>query len=204
MSEIPDGLHYTVEHEWIRIEEDGTITLGITDHAQDALTDIVYVELPDVGESFAVNAEFSVVESVKSASPIFIPFSGTVVAVNEKLDDTPELVNESPYGEGWITKFSKDFINHKQLKSQKLNGTNKRLVGLELIEKGIARKDYPILNKNGDKIGIVTSGTMSPTLEKAIALAYVLSEYKKLGTEVFVNIRNKRIKAVVTSLPFVK
>ena len=78
------------------------------------------------------------------------------------------------------------------------------MVGLELVERGIARKDYPILNNNGDEIGIVTSGTMSPTLEKAIALAYVSSEYKKLGSVVFVSVRNKRIKAIVTSLPFVK
>lgn len=117
------------------------------------------------------------------------------------LNDTTSPIEA---GLGWITKFSKNFINHEQLKLQKLNGTNKKLVGLELIDKGIARKDYLILNNKGEKIGIVTSGTMSPTLEKAIALAYILSEYKKLGTEVFVSIRNKRIKAVVTSLPFVE
>ena len=108
MSVIPDDLRYTEEHEWVRVEEDGSITLGITDYAQDALTDIVYVELPEVGDGFAAGDEFSVLESVKSASPIFIPFAGTVVAVNEKLDDAPEMVNDSPYVDGWIARFSPD------------------------------------------------------------------------------------------------
>ena len=78
------------------------------------------------------------------------------------------------------------------------------MVGIELIEKGVARKDYSVLNKNGDVIGKVTSGTMSPTLQKSIALAYVLSDYKELGSVVFIGIRNKQIKAIITSLPFVK
>lgn len=108
MSDIPDHLRYTAEHEWARLEEDGSITLGITDHAQDALTDIVYVELPEVGDGFAAGEEFSVVESVKTASPIFLPFAGTVVAVNQELDDAPELVNDSPYIDGWIARFSTD------------------------------------------------------------------------------------------------
>ena len=101
MSEVPEDMYYTKEHEWIRVEGD-EIVIGITDHAQNALTDIVYVELPDVGEELGDMEEFAIVESVKSASPIFAPLAGKVTAVNEELDDTPELLNEEPYGTGWI------------------------------------------------------------------------------------------------------
>ena len=101
MSEVPENMYYTKEHEWIRVEGD-EIVIGITDHAQNALTDIVYVELPDVGEELEDMEEFAIVESVKSASPIFAPLAGQVTAVNEELDDTPELLNEAPYGTGWI------------------------------------------------------------------------------------------------------
>ena len=101
MSEVPEDMYYTKEHEWIRVEGD-EVVIGITDHAQNALTDIVYVELPDTGEELEDMEEFAIVESVKSASPIFAPLAGQVTAVNEELDDTPELINESPYGAGWI------------------------------------------------------------------------------------------------------
>ncbi len=101
MSEVPEDMYYTKEHEWIRVEGD-EIVIGITDHAQNALTDIVYVELPNVGEELEDMEEFAIVESVKSASPIFAPLAGQVTAVNEELDDTPELLNEAPYGTGWI------------------------------------------------------------------------------------------------------
>ena len=101
MSEVPEGMYYTKEHEWIRVEGD-EVVIGITDHAQNALTDIVYVELPDEGEELEDMEEFAIVESVKSASPIFAPLAGQVTAVNEELDDSPELLNESPYGAGWI------------------------------------------------------------------------------------------------------
>ncbi len=101
MSEVPEDMYYTKEHEWIRVEGD-EVVIGITDHAQNALTDIVYVELPDEGEELEDMEEFAIVESVKSASPIFAPLAGQVTAVNEELDDTPELLNESPYGAGWI------------------------------------------------------------------------------------------------------
>ena len=101
MSEVPDGLYYTKEHEWIRVEGD-EVVIGITDHAQDALTDIVYIELPEVGETCEDMGEFAVVESVKSASPIFAPLAGEITAVNDELDDTPELMNQEPYGAGWI------------------------------------------------------------------------------------------------------
>jgi len=101
MSEVPEDMYYTKEHEWIRVEGD-EVVIGITDYAQNALTDIVYVELPDEGEELGDMEEFAIVESVKSASPIFAPLAGQVTAVNEELDDTPELLNEVPYGAGWI------------------------------------------------------------------------------------------------------
>ncbi|GIQ98081.1 MAG: glycine cleavage system H protein [Candidatus Poseidoniales archaeon] len=105
MSEVPEGLYYTKEHEWLRVEGD-TVTIGITDHAQDALTDIVYIELPESGMAVDDMGEFAVVESVKSASPIFAPLAGEITAVNEELEDTPELMNTSPYGDGWIVKMT--------------------------------------------------------------------------------------------------
>tara|TARA_B100001093_G_scaffold68951_1_gene59220 strand:+ start:19953 stop:20363 length:411 start_codon:yes stop_codon:yes gene_type:complete len=103
MSQIPEGQYYTKEHEWIRVDGDEVI-IGITDHAQDALTDIVYIELPAEGESIEEMGEFAIVESVKSASPIFAPLAGEITAVNDALEDTPELMNSDPYGDGWIVK----------------------------------------------------------------------------------------------------
>ena len=111
MSEIPEGLYYTSEHEWVKVENDGSVTVGISDHAQNALTDIVYVELPEEGEKFESNDEFTIVESVKSASPVFLPFSGTVISTNLDLEDAPELMNNSPYVEGWIAKFKIDDLD---------------------------------------------------------------------------------------------
>lgn len=107
MSDVPDGLFYTKEHEWIRVDGD-EVVIGITDHAQNALTDIVYIELPEVGETCEDMGEFAIVESVKSASPIFAPLAGEITAVNEDLEDTPELMNEDPYGQGWIIRMRLD------------------------------------------------------------------------------------------------
>ncbi len=107
-------------------------------------------------------------------------------------------------GLGWITKFSKEFINSENLKKQKEEGVKRKLVGIELLEKGIARKDYSIVDELGNKIGVVTSGTMSPTLNKAIAMAYVSSEQKDIGNEIYIKVRKKLIKSKVVSLPFVK
>lgn len=107
MSQVPDGLYYTKEHEWIRVEDD-SVVIGITDHAQNALTDIVYIELPESGQNFEEMGEFAIVESVKSASPIFAPLSGAIMEVNEALEDSPELMNEDPYGEGWIVRMKLD------------------------------------------------------------------------------------------------
>lgn len=107
-------------------------------------------------------------------------------------------------GLGWITKFSKEFINSENLKKQKEEGVKRKLVGVELLDKGIARKDYSLVDELGNEIGVVTSGTMSPTLNKAIAMAYVDSNHKDIGNEVYIKIRKKLIKAKVVSLPFVK
>lgn len=108
MSNIPADLKYVASHEWLRQEEDGTITVGITHHAQDLLGDIVYVELPEVGEHVEVDAEIAVVESVKAASDVYAPIAGKILAVNEALVDAPETINEDPYGEGWFFKIEPD------------------------------------------------------------------------------------------------
>ncbi len=104
MSELPGDLMYTSEHEWLRREDDGGITIGITDHAQLALGDLVYVELPEVGQELDTGGDMAVVESVKAASDVYAPISGTVVEVNEGLGDDPEKINADPYGDGWIVK----------------------------------------------------------------------------------------------------
>ncbi len=102
----PDDRRYTKEHEWALDNDDGTITMGITDHAQHLLTDIVYVELPDIGKKVKQMDPVTVIESVKSVSDIYSPVSGEVVAVNDILQDKPELVNEDAFGEGWIVKIA--------------------------------------------------------------------------------------------------
>ena len=104
MSNIPADLRYAASHEWTRQEADGTVTIGITDHAQDLLGDVVFVELPDVGRTVSAGEECAVVESVKAASDIYAPVSGEVVAVNEALSDGPELVNSEPYEGAWFFK----------------------------------------------------------------------------------------------------
>ncbi len=108
---------YTREHEWLRREDDGGVTIGITDHAQSALGDLVYVELPEVGRELDVGGDMAVVESVKAASDVFAPISGTVVGVNEALGDDPEKINADPYGDGWIIKLklSGEFDNGELL-----------------------------------------------------------------------------------------
>ena len=101
---IPANLLYTSTHEWLRDEGDGTYTIGITDHAQHALGDIVYVELPEVGQSFEAEEDFGVVESVKAASDLYMPVDAKIVATNESLEDSPELVNSAPYQDGWLVR----------------------------------------------------------------------------------------------------
>ena len=104
MSQTPEELKYASSHEWARLEEDGTVTVGITDHAQEALGDVVFVEVPEVGASIAAGDEAGVVESVKAASDIYAPIGGEVIAVNEQLEDEPETVNSDPYNDVWFFK----------------------------------------------------------------------------------------------------
>jgi len=119
-------------------------------------------------------------------------------------NDINDTTSPIEAGLGWITKFTKEFINHEQLKAQKEGSATRKLVGIQLVDKGIARKDYPIVDSDGNEIGIVTSGTMSPTLNKAIAMAYVPKELSKVGSEVYIQVRKKQLKAEVVALPFVK
>ncbi|MXZ33519.1 MAG: glycine cleavage system protein GcvH [Gammaproteobacteria bacterium] len=102
MSNIPDDFHYTSTHEWVKVDENGVATVGISDHAQEALGDIVFVELPEPGTEIEARAETAVVESVKAASDIYSPVSGEITQVNEALIDNPQLVNTAPYDDGWI------------------------------------------------------------------------------------------------------
>lgn len=104
MSDIPDDLKYTKTHEWVRVETDGTVTIGITHYAQEALGDLVFVELPEIGQEVEIEEQCAVVESVKAASDIYSPIAGEVIKVNTALADKPELVNSSPYEDGWLFK----------------------------------------------------------------------------------------------------
>lgn len=104
MSQVPDALYFTKDHEWVELHEDGTATVGITDYAQESLGDITFVEFPKPGEAFATGDTFGVVESVKAASDLFMPLSGEVLEVNESVDSEPELLNQDPYKAGWLLK----------------------------------------------------------------------------------------------------
>ncbi|WP_100656545.1 glycine cleavage system protein GcvH [Alteromonas flava] len=108
MSNIPKELRYTATHEWVRPEGDGVFTVGITEHAQDLLGDMVFVELPDVGDQVSTGDDIVVAESVKAASDVYAPISGEIIAVNEDLEDSPELVNSDPFGDGWMFKIKAD------------------------------------------------------------------------------------------------
>ena len=104
MSNIPSDLRYASSHEWVRPEGDGVYTISITEHAQELLGDMVFVELPDVGDQISAGDDVAVAESVKAASDVYAPITGEVLAVNEDLEDSPELVNSDPYGDGWMFK----------------------------------------------------------------------------------------------------
>ena len=104
MSELPGDLLYTNDHEWLRRESDGSVTVGITEHAANALGDLVYVELPEVGQDVDAGGEMAVVESVKAASDVYAPVAGSITGVNEDLADDPEKINADPYGDGWIVR----------------------------------------------------------------------------------------------------
>ena len=111
MSELRAELKYLSSHEWARLEDDGTVTVGITDHAQEELGDVVFVEMPEVGTTVNAGEEAGVVESVKAASDIFSPVSGEVIEINEALEDAPETVNSSPYDDGWFFKVKPSSID---------------------------------------------------------------------------------------------
>ena len=111
MSEIPGDLKFRPSHEWVRVEEDGSATVGISDHAQDQLGDIVFVELPETGRQISVEDKIAIVESVKAASDVYSPISGEIIEINELLNDAPETVNESPYTDGWFFKIQPENID---------------------------------------------------------------------------------------------
>jgi glycine cleavage system H protein len=115
MSELPGDLLYTNDHEWLRREGDGNVTVGITEHAATALGDLVYVELPEVGQDLEAGGEMAVVESVKAASDVYAPIDGSVTEVNEALADDPEKINADPYGDGWIVRMKVDAIDEDAL-----------------------------------------------------------------------------------------
>jgi len=104
MSDLPEDLLYTKDHEWVRKHDDGSVTVGITDYAQESLGDITFVEFPEAGDRFEAGDSFGVVESVKAASDLYMPVGGEVVEANEEVDEAPELVNQDPYGKGWLLK----------------------------------------------------------------------------------------------------
>jgi len=108
MTELPGDLLYTSDHEWLRREDDGTVTIGITEHAAEALGDLVYVELPEVDQAVESAGEMAVVESVKAASDVYAPIAGIITAVNEDLADDPEKINNDPYEDGWIVRMRPD------------------------------------------------------------------------------------------------
>ena len=119
-------------------------------------------------------------------------------------NDINDTTSPLEAGLGWITKFTKDFVNSDNLKKQKEEGITKKLVGFELIDRGIPRHDYEIVDADGNNIGIVTSGTMSPSLNKAIGMGYVTKENSSIDSEIYISIRNKNIKAKVVKTPFYK
>lgn len=115
MKSLPPDLKYTKTHEWVKTEPDGSITVGITEHAQGLLGDMVYVELPEYNREFAQAAEMAVLESVKAAADVYAPVSGKIIETNNKLHNQPDLINKDPYGEGWLCKL--DIINQDELKN---------------------------------------------------------------------------------------
>ena len=131
MSNIPDDLHYTKTHEWVKQDADGTVTVGVSDHAQNLLGDMVFIELPDVGAEYNTGDDCAVVESVKAASDVYCPVCGEIIEVNEGLVDAPEMVNQDPYGDGWLFKLKpndagevEDLLNaeaYKELAEEEAN-----------------------------------------------------------------------------------
>ena len=108
MSELPEDLKYTQTHEWVRLQEDGSAVIGITDHAQQSLGELVFVELPETGRAMQSGEQLAVVESVKAASDVYSPLAGKVLEANAALEDAPELVNSQPYADGWLVRIQLD------------------------------------------------------------------------------------------------
>jgi glycine cleavage system H protein len=106
MSEVPENLRYSTDHDWVRLEDDGSVVIGITDHAQESLGELVYVEVPEAGQSFQRGDACAVVESVKAASDVNAPVSGELAAINPALEESPDLVNQDPYDEGWLIRLT--------------------------------------------------------------------------------------------------
>lgn len=162
----------------------------------------LYVENKDIQKVwdalFEAGAEFGIKPIGLAARDTLRLEMGFALYGNDINDTTSPL----EAGLGWITKFAKDFVNSDNLKQQKEAGVQKKLVGFEMIDRGIPRHDYPIVSESGEQIGIVTSGTMSPTLKKAIGLGYVPTESAAIGSEIFIDIRNQKIKAKVVKYPF--
>ena len=115
MSELPGDLLFTKDHEWLRREDDGSVSIGITGHAATSLGDLVYVELPEVGQDVEEGGEMAVVESVKAASDVYAPIAGSIAAVNDDLADDPEKINADPYGDGWIVRMTVDSLDESAL-----------------------------------------------------------------------------------------
>ena len=130
--DIPEGLFYTKEHEWVKRQPDGTALVGVTDYAQKQLHEIVYVELPEVDKDIGQTDSIGAVESVKAVSDVFAPVAGTVVEVNESLLDSPELINEDPYGKGWIAR----------IRPKDLDVDVKKLMGVEAYRKHVAEQGH--------------------------------------------------------------
>ena len=114
MAKVPNNLKFLESHEWARVEEDGTVTVGISDHAQELLGDIVFVELPEVGKEISQSSDIAIVESVKAASDVYSPLTGEVTEINEALNDNPEIINSSPYEDGWFFKIKPQDISEME------------------------------------------------------------------------------------------
>ena len=114
MAKVPSNLKFLESHEWARVEDDGTVTVGISDHAQELLGDIVFVELPEIGKEISQSSDIAIVESVKAASDVYSPLTGEIVEINESLNDNPEIINSSPYDDGWFFKIKPQDISEME------------------------------------------------------------------------------------------
>ena len=189
-------VRFSKDHEYISVDGD-VATVGITDYAQSQLGDVVFVELPATGKALKQGDEAAVVESVKAASEVYAPVSGTVVAVNETLPDAPSAVNEDPLGKGWF--FRIKLANPAELE----DGPARLRIGLRPEGRAPVREGAVIKNSFGDVVGSVTSGGFGPSLGAPVAMGYVLRRFAEPGTALTVDLRGKDVPATVVPLPFV-